>query len=79
MPVPLTQSEQMQTVARGKPGAAERRFGGRIKYLPTINKIPATFGETEDDCFDFRGDAIAAAKRLRDYSRNRIAEADGDL
>jgi hypothetical protein len=68
----------VEGVARGKPGAAERRFGAQIKWLPTINGIPASVGETEDDCFDFRVDAVAAAKRIRDFSRGRIAEENGE-
>lgn len=74
----LSHSEQVETVARGKPGAAERRLGAQIKWLPTINGIPASAGEDEDDCFDFRVDAIAAAKRLREHSKSLIAQANGE-
>jgi transposase InsO family protein len=71
----LSHSERVETVARGLCGAAPRRFGARIKWLPTINKVPASAGETEDDCFDFKIDAVAAAKRVRDQGRNLIAQA----
>lgn len=69
--------EHTEKVARGKCGAAERRFGGNVKWLPTINGIPAQIGEGEDDCFDFRDDAVAVAKRFRDKCRNAIAEDQG--
>lgn len=75
----MNRDEQVQTIARGKPGAAERRFGAQIKWLPTINSIPASSGESEDDCFDFRVDAVAAAKRLRDHGRHILAEANGEV
>lgn len=76
--VALSRSEQVETVARGLCGAAPRRFGARIKWLPTINKRPASVGETEDDCFDFKIDAVAEAKRLRDYANKLRAQAHGE-
>jgi hypothetical protein len=74
----LSHSEQIESVARGLCGAAPRRFGARIKWLPTINKVPASTGETEDDCFDFKIDAVAEAKRLRDHANNLRAQANGE-
>lgn len=70
-------TNQIQSIGRGKPGVVERRFGAHIKWLPTINGIPASAGETEDECFDFRGDALAAARRIKDHSKFLIAEEQG--
>ena len=70
-------ADRIETLSRGKPGVVERRFGAQIKWLPTINGIPASAGETEDDCFDFRVDALAAARRVKDHSRYLIAAENG--
>jgi hypothetical protein len=66
MPHPLTRSEQIESVARGRPGAAERSFGARVKWIPTINGIPVSRGNDEDEWFDLEEDALAdAARRCR--------------
>ncbi|MDB5552811.1 MAG: hypothetical protein JWL86_2795 [Rhizobium sp.] len=71
--------EQIQKAARGRPGVAERTFGARTKFIPTIDRIPVSASESEDDCFDLSKDALSRAKQFRDYCRNRLAEAEGAL
>ena len=73
-----TREERLRIVARGKCSAAMRSFGGRVKWLPSIDGMIAQLSEEEDDCFHGSKEAVAAAKRFRDQARAILHEEFGE-
>lgn len=73
--------EDWKAAADARPGAAERSFGGRVKFIPLLNGEPLPVGDfsREDACFDLSKDAKRRAREFKAYAHNRLAEANGDL
>lgn len=73
--------DDWRAAADAHPGASERSFGGRTKFVPTLNRHPIPLADfsDEDACFDFSKDARRRAREFKAYAHNRVAELMGAL
>jgi hypothetical protein len=63
-------ARQTGEVQQRGPSVETRMFGDRVKYLPTVDGLPAEGGESEDYCSDYEDEALAiACRRARMHGR----------
>jgi hypothetical protein len=70
--------ERLIILSKGKASAAERRFGSRIKFLPSIDGMICQLSEEESDCFDRRKDAVDAARAFKQEAKSRLCDEYGE-